>query len=277
MFSGLIFFVRRIFFILLPILLLAYIFVCFYMFMVQRSLQYFPPSEIISPDISGLSEEFIETADGERLFALYIPPSDEDVPVILIFHGNGGAGEFSHNRLSFFSGLGYGVLLPYYRGYGRSSGSPTESGLIMDGLTSFDFLLSRGISSDRIILVGESLGSAVAVRVGALRDERAVILEGGFSSAADIASYRYPLLPVSLLMLDQYHSLDYIGSIDSPLLMFHGTSDRVVPFRFGRLLYDRASFPKRFVSVEDASHGLTFSPRQWSQADDFIRGLFLSE
>ncbi len=226
-----------------------------YMYVAQRSLMYFPEAMRVAPVAAGLpqAEEIVlDTADGEKIIAWHIAPR-AGAPVVLHFHGNGGA---LHYRVAHFRELtadGLGLLALSYRGYGGSSGHPTEAGLIADARAAYDYAAAR-YKPERLVLWGESLGSGVAVALASERRVAAVVLEAPFTSAADIAADVYPYIPVRLLMKDQFHSDLRIAKVTAPVLVMHGERDAIVPIRFGERLYELVVSPKRFVRFPDGGH-----------------------
>ncbi|MGI9356045.1 MAG: alpha/beta hydrolase, partial [Rhizobiaceae bacterium] len=199
------------------------------MYLAQRRLQYFPNTEFADATSVGLShieQVALKTADGETLVAWYAGPR-AGKPVILYFHGNAGSIADRPGRMTHYTQAGFGVLYVSYRGYGGSTGSPTEDGLVQDGLAGYDWLIARGISSDDIAVVGESLGSGVAIQVAGKRSVAAMALEAPYSSVTDIAAGAYWWLPVRLLLKDTFDSIAHIGEINVPLLITHGTADQV--------------------------------------------------
>jgi len=173
---------------------------------------------------------------------------------VLYFHGNGGA---LRNRVDRFRALiadGNGLVALSYRGYGGSTGSPTEAGLIADAEAAYAFAAAR-YPVERIVLWGESLGSGVAVALGAGHRVSRIVLEGSFTSAADVgAAHAYRFLPVRLMMKDQFRSDLQIAEVTAPLLFLHGGRDWVVPIALGERLYMLANEPKKFVRFSDAGH-----------------------
>jgi fermentation-respiration switch protein FrsA (DUF1100 family) len=140
-----------------------------------------------------------------------------------------------------------------YRGYGGSSGAPTEVGLIDDALAAYAFAVAR-YPAERIVLWGESLGSGVAVALAAEKPVARVVLQSPFTSAADIAARRYWFVPVRQLMKDQYRSDLRIGKVTAPVLVLHGDRDDVVPMALGERLYELITAPKRFVRFPGGGH-----------------------
>ncbi len=238
----------------------------------QRDLQYFPTRRDPAPKavgLTGVTPVTLTTPDGETL-VLWQSPATGDRPTILFLHGNAGEIADRADRLAFYQARGYGTAFVSWRGYGGSSGRPTETGLLIDAKTAYDHLRAQGLPPDRIVLVGESLGTGPAVMTAAANPVGAVILEAPYSAAVDIARRAYPWAPVGLLMKDQYRSRDHIAAINSPLLILHGEADRVIPQGFGRRLFDLAREPKTFLSLGPVGHEALFSPATWAQEVEFL-------
>ena len=140
-----------------------------------------------------------------------------------------------------------------YRGYGGSTGTPTEDGLIRDAAAAYDFARAR-YPAKRIVLFGESLGTAVAVALAAGHEIGALILDAPFTSAADVGAAAYPFAPVRWLMKDKFRSDERIGRVSAPLLVLHGEADRIVPIRFAEQLFALAREPKRMVRFPQGGH-----------------------
>lgn len=225
------------------------------LYVAQRGMMYFPATARTPPATAGLpqaEEVMLDTADGERVIAWHVPPRG-DKPVILYFHGNGGALSYRADRFRALIADGTGLLALSYRGYGGSSGRPTESGLLQDAAAAYRFALAR-YPAQRIALWGESLGSGVAVALAAEQPVGRVILEAPFTSTADIGAAAYPIVPVRLLMKDQFRSDQRIGKVTAPVLILHGEQDRVVPIAFGERLYGLITAPKKFVRIARGGH-----------------------
>lgn len=221
----------------------------------QRALLYHPQSIHPSPAAAGLpeAEEFVvDTVDGERVIVWCVPPRG-DRPVVIYFHGNGEIVASRAARHRALTAHGFGLVALSYRGYMGSSGSPTEEGLLRDAEAAYRFATSR-YPANPIVLWGHSLGSGVAVALAARHRVAKVILELPFTSTADVAAGQFPVVPVRLLMHDQFHSDQRIDAVGAPLLIMHGARDRTVPIALGERLFELAHEPKRFVHFPDGAH-----------------------
>ena len=225
-------------------------------FVGQRKLMYFPTTERVPPAELGLrdiDEVTLELATGEQLHSWYAAAS-AGRPTLLLFHGNAGAVSHRAHRFADYMPHGYGVFVLGYPGYGGSDGSPSEESFGAAAAAAYQFLLSRGIDPQDIVIYGESIGSGVAVRLAAQVSASALVLEAPMASAVDVASRHYPFLPVRLLLRDSYRSIDRIAAIDMPLLVIHGTNDAIIPIESGKLLFEAAVEPKQFAAIEGAGH-----------------------
>ena len=226
-----------------------------FMYVMQRSLMYFPETLRTPPALAGLpaaTEVLIDTADGEKLVAWYVPPRDGR-PIVLYFQGNGGALRYRVERFRALTGDGNGLLAVSYRGYGGSTGSPTERGLLADAEAAYRFATDRHVP-ERIVIWGESLGGGVGVALASAHKIGGLVLEAPFNSAAEIGAAVYWYLPVRLLMKDQFRSDLRIGQVVAPLLFLHGTADTVVPIASGERLFALANEPKRMVRFTGGGH-----------------------
>jgi uncharacterized protein len=225
------------------------------MYIFQRSLMYFPDSVRTPPATAGLpqaQEVILTTADGEKLVAWHAPPQGAK-PLVIYFQGNAGALNLRAGRFKWLIADGTGLLALSYRGYGGSTGKPSEAGLIRDALAAHDFAIAR-YPAERIVLWGESLGTGVAVALGAERKIGAIILDAPFTSTTDVGAAAYPFAPVRLLMKDRFHSDERIVRVKAPLLVLHGELDRIVPIAFGEKLFSLADDPKRMVRFPLGGH-----------------------
>ena len=242
------------------------------MYVFQRKLQYHAENKGLTPQgvgIIGASVETLTTADGEKII-LWHAPAKAGMPTILYFHGN--AGEIGDRplRFNYYQARGFGVAYLSYRGFGGSSGSPSEAGLIADATAAYDWLVAKGVEPNRIALLGESLGSGVAVQLAAKREVGAVALEAPYTSTVEVAAKIYWWLPVHALMKNQFKSIDFIAAVVAPLLIIHGEQDRLIPVGFGRRLFAAANQPKELEVVESFGHDVLFEEATWAREAEFF-------
>jgi uncharacterized protein len=222
----------------------------------QRKLMYFPDRAHTLPvqvGLAGVEERAIQAPDGARVVAWY-GRAQPGRPTLLYFHGNGGSLAARTPRIARFMDEGWGVYMMTYRGYGGSTGSPSEAANIADARLAYAALVQEGVPPQSIVAYGESLGSGIAVRIAAELPVAGVILDAPYTSIVDVAAQAYPFLPVRLLLIDRYETTRYIGSIKAPLLILHGQHDGVVPVSMGRELARLAPEPKRLVVFPNGRH-----------------------
>ena len=244
----------------------------------QRRLIYRPDTARVPPSAEGLkgvAEVELPAPDGARLVAWYAQALAGQ-PTVLYFHGNGGGLYDRSARVRILRAAGYGVLLMSYRGYAGSTGRPSETANIADAMRAYDWLREAGVSPERIVLFGESLGTGVAVQVAAEKAAAGVILDSPFTSLVDVAAGHFPFLPMRWLLRDRYVSADHIGRVRAPLLIVHGVEDRVVPFALGQKLFKMANEPKQFVAFPETGHLVPFDDRGWPVYQAFLEGLGMS-
>ena len=225
------------------------------MYFAQRTLMYFPERQRTSPAEAGLpdvQEIMLDTADGEKVIVWYAAPK-QDLPLVLYFHGNAGALRHRSERFRALIEAGLGLVALSYRGYGGSSGTPTEGGLITDAQAAYGFAATH-VAPERIAAFGESLGTGVAVALATTRQVGRLVLESPFASAVEIGARVYWYLPVRPLMKDPFRSDQRIGNVHAPLLVLHGARDQIVPIASGERLYALANEPKQFKRFADAGH-----------------------
>lgn len=188
-------------------------------------------------------------ADGTQLDGWWIP-ANRPRGTVVYCHGNAGnIGRSAHIAPEFFK-RGFNLLLWDYRGYGRSTGRPSEQGLYADACAAFD--AAEAMSGKLPILIyGNSLGGAVAIQLATERPAAALIVQGAFASAADIAKRRYPNIPLDRVLSVAYDSAAKVGRLPGlPKLFGHSLRDEVIPFQSGRILHAAAAAPKTFVLLE---------------------------
>jgi len=253
----------------------AYLAVMVGMYVFQRGFLYLPDRQAYSPGdvgLSGIEEITIPTPDGEQLQSWYLPAKTGQ-PTILFFHGNGGSIAGRAERLAFYQAKGLGALFVSYRGYGKSTGTSTETGLVNDGLASYDWLEQKNIAGGNIVVVGESLGAAVAVRLALQRPIRALVIEAPFTSTVDVGKSVYWWLPVSLLMKDRFETIKIINQVKVPLLVIHGELDEITDVSQGRKVFEKANQPKTLKIIRGGTHNGIFVESTWQLEVDFIKSI----
>jgi hypothetical protein len=214
-----------------------------------------PPVGRTAPAAAGLpeaEEHVLTTDDGEKVIVWHVP-AKQGRPVVLFFHGNG---DFLAGRVERFRNLtadGTGLVALSFRGYAGSTGSPSEQGLLKDAAAAYAFTTAR-YDAARIVAWGFSLGSGVAVAVASQHLVGKLILEAPYTSTVDVAASMLPIVPVSWLMRDQFHSDERIGRVAAPLLIMHGDADPAINIRFGERLFALAHEPKQFVRFRGGGH-----------------------
>jgi uncharacterized protein len=221
----------------------------------QRKILFRCDAAEVDPATLGLQAETIrlKTEDGESLLAWRIAPA-AGRPLILYFHGNAGGLDLRVERFRAFAAAGMGVLAIEYRGYASSTGSPSERGLKLDGEAAYTAAIASGVKPERIVAMGESLGSGVAVSIAARHKVGALVLDSPYSSIADVAAAAYWFVPVRALLRDPFRNDLLVAQVNAPTLMVHGTKDPIVPIRFGEKLFALANPPKALWRVEGAGH-----------------------
>jgi len=244
-------------------------------YFLQDRLLYFPFKDMeTTPAVIRLpfEEVNITTSDSEKITAWWIPAQNER-GVLLFCHGN--AGNISHrlDTIDIFNRLGLSVLIFDYRGYGKSTGRPSEDGTYRDAEAAWRYLVEvQKKKPDKIILFGESLGGAVAAEIASRYKAGGLIIMSSFTSIPELAGRLYPFLPVKLLSKFRYSTIDKIGAITAPKLIIHSPDDEIIPFEQGRTLYEKAAEPKQFLQIQGGhNEGFLASGNLYVQGlDDFI-------
>ena len=183
------------------------------------------------------------------------PAGESSAPTILYCHGNSGSIAVRVEVLRFLRDLPANLLAFDYRGYGRSEGKPSEAGLFRDARAAYRHLCDDlRVAPERILLLGHSLGGAVAIDAALELSIAGLIVESTFTDVRDMARNRYPRLPMHLIARNQFLNSEKVARLEVPKLFIHGTADQTVPFEMGRQLFARAGDPKTFLPIEGADH-----------------------
>lgn len=247
----------------ISIVVLIYTGFCVFIYATQRNAIYYPTPEVRVPGAADIRLE----SDGETLKIWRL--ADADGPNAIIYFG-GNAEDVSGNIADFRAMFpGHNVYLVNYRGYGGSTGSPSEAGLYKDAVAVFDEIRSR---YESISVIGRSLGSGVATYLAATRDIDRLALITPFDSIENVARRALPVLPVSLLLKDKFDSVGRAAEIAAPVLVVAAEYDEVIPRRHSSAL--AKAFPDSQVTLEvipDTGHNtIGMSPRYAKVLSAFI-------
>lgn len=222
---------------------------------------------------AGVEQIRIPTPDGQQLQCYWIPHTGSR-RALIYFHGN--AGNISHRLpdLLNLAQMQLNVLGVGYRGYGTSSGKPSEAGIYMDGRAALDFIMhAKGFDAGRVYVLGRSIGSTVAVEIAQNQPLAGVILVTPLTTARAVAKANgFGIF--AALAGDAFNNSSKIGALRAPLLILHGTRDEVVPFGLGQELYHQAPWPKQFVAIENAGHndiGTAGKGRYWKAIEHWLQ------
>jgi len=227
----------------------------------------------------GLNVEdvWLTASDGVKLHAWWIPDNKARF-TFLAFHGNASNIANHAPTYEFLHGTHVNVFALEYRGYGRSDGKPSESGVYRDAEAAYEYLVnSKGIDRKAIISFGQPLGTAVATHLATHRQVAGVVLEAPFPSASRVARKIFWFLPgVSLLTYGQFDTRVWLKEIHAPVLIVHCRQDPVIPFQFGQEAYDEALPPKNFLQINGYCHeeSSLIAPTQYRTAlQEFLNSL----
>jgi uncharacterized protein len=251
------------------VVLLASLLVIGVTMFLEESLEFFPtryPDGNWQPPGLKFEDAWFEAADGTKLHGWYVPCENARAAV-LFSHGNGGNLTHREDSLRMLQArVKVSVLIYDYRGYGRSQGRPSEAGILADARAARAWLAAREKLDPReLVMMGESLGGAVAVHLAAREGARALVLQSTFSSLPDVAAYHYPWMPVRLLMRTRLDSRGIIGQYHGLLHQVHGDADTIVPIQCGRRLFEAANEPKQLLVLHGHDHN-DYLPKEYFDA-----------
>jgi len=236
----------------ITVMLIIGIFIYFKLF--EHRLIFYPESTIAGVPGIPYEEISFKALDGTDLNAWLIP-FEGSPRIFVVSHGNAGnigdrwaMGEYLHNEFQST------VFMYDYRGYGRSQGQPTESGLYSDLRGATRYVRSRGFAAEHIYLVGQSLGTAVTLDVASQEQVAGILLEAPFPSVSALARAYTFSVPFDYFWTSRFDSLSKLRSIRVPVAVVHGTKDPLIPFALGQQVFDAAHEPKRLFAVEAEIH-----------------------
>lgn len=246
----------------------AYLGAALYLYAFQASYVYFPdlPSRQVAatPNDIGLEYQAVQlgTADGEQLTGWFVPaPAARGT--LLYLHGNGGNIGHRLDRIEVFHRLGLNTLIIDYRGYGASSGTPSEEGTYQDALAAWNYLTrQRQLAPDDIVVFGESLGGSIAAWLAARHTPAALVVYGSFTSVPDLARAMFPMFPATWLTRYNYDTRAALNQVNCPVLIMHSPEDEIIPFSHGQALLGAAREPKRLVELRGGHNDAADVSRQ---------------
>ena len=252
--------------VILGLCLICFLGMVLYLYLNQRKMLYYPQPfdrnwEHVKENVPF---EYQIEHEGVKLHGWLIHPERK---TLLVYYG--GNGEEASQLIDLFKPLeNVATLLVNYRGYGESEGSPTEEHLVGDALAILDDVKER---FDSIVLLGRSLGSGIAVQVAAAREVDHLVLVTPYDSIAAVGQGMYPWAPVKLLAKDPYDSLTAAKQVQTPSLFLVAETDRIVPTKHAKKLYDHWSGPKEWVMVPGSDHNSIIEfPQYWQALKSFL-------
>ncbi len=257
--------------------LLCYLGVIVLLLLLENKLVFHPTAATewwVKPPNDRVQDVELRSADGTRLHAWWCPAEGwtPEQGAVLYCHGN--AGNLSI-RGSFVADwqkeMGASVLIFDYPGFGKSDGSPTETGCYAAADAAYDWLVrTQHIPAERVVIFGKSLGGGVAVDLASRKPHRALVLMKTFTSMGDVAQCLYPWLPARWLVRNRFDSASKIASTGRPVFVTHGTLDTLVPYKLGRQLFAAAAEPKRFLPMEGIGHNDQHTPDFFPSLRSFL-------
>lgn len=203
--------------------------------------------------LEGVQEVQLKTPDGATLIGWH-GRARAGQPTLLYFHGQGGTLVARKARVQRFMNEGWGVYMITWRGYGGSTGTPSEAHNVADAGVAYQALRATGVQARDIVLYGESLGTGVAVQLATRVPAAGLILDAPYTSTADVAAERFPWFAVRLAMRDTYNSRRFITDVRLPVLILHGERDTIIPVHFGKALFGAANEPKTLALFPNGHH-----------------------
>jgi fermentation-respiration switch protein FrsA (DUF1100 family) len=254
------------------LLLIGYASAVVGLYFFQRPLLYRASKDYQSPQQLGLvdtQEITIPSTEGVFLRGWFRPPPPGQ-PIVLFLHGKGGNISTRVDHWRYYTSKNLGVLFVDYRGFGESTGTPTETGLKDDVLAAYDWLLAKHNSRQPIAVTAESLGTGLAVYLATKRHVVCVSLMSAYSSIAEVAAKRYWWVPTDALMKDRFEILPLAKDLTAPLLLQHGNADKTIPIAFALKLFEAFASEKKLIIRNGKGHN-DFGPADWDVEYKFIQ------
>jgi acetyl esterase/lipase len=235
------------------VLLVLYLVLVLLLYVFQRNFLFHPDQRPILPAEAGLAD-FEAVAITPVLKSWWRAPPTKDAPVILYFHGNGGALAGRSGIFAEMAGWGAGVLGVGYPGYGGNPGQPNEADIHRAAQANYDWLIKQGIDPKRIVITAHSMGTGAAVPLAAKNKAAGLILESPFTSMAETAQLVMPFVPAKWMVHDSFRSAAHIAKVKMPVVWMHGTADQLIPYAMGERLLAQVRGPKCTLRIDGGDH-----------------------
>lgn len=259
--------------------LAGYVLIAGLAYVMQDRLLFFP-QPLAAGDLRAIAARYpraeeirLPVEEGITLHGWYLKPMEAAAPrtpVLIYFGGNAEEVSWLLGQAPRFAG--YSLALMNYRGYGGSGGRPSEAALYSDALRIYDHAIARAdVDAARVVLMGRSLGTAMAVHVAARRSATAVLLVSPFDSVLDLGRRHYPILPVSWLLRHRFDAKIDAGRIHAPVFVLTAANDSIIPRPHSRALYEAWRGPKAWREIQGADHNdVSDSPAYWQEIGEFL-------
>lgn len=225
---------------------------------IHSSLLFVPTRQVFgSPASEGIEYEdiHIETDDRETLHGYHLPHEEKTNKTIIYLHGNGdNVTIWYQSCVTIQKHVQVNALVVDYRGYGKSTGSPSRHGVVTDSLAMYKYLIDKGLKPEDISIYGMSIGGAIGLELAKRKRVKGVVIQSSFTSLKDIAKDVYPLIPRVIIRNDLLNSIQNIKQINAPILISHGSIDEVVPVEHAYKLFEAANEPKKLIILKGAMH-----------------------
>jgi len=229
---------------------------------IESKFLYKPSLKYVDFSLVGYNYQFIRIQTSDHIILNGLLMESEQAEYYILYFGDN-TGNISHqiDHIKKFCDNGFSVLAIDYRGYGKSDGSPSEDGLYEDASSAYQYLTKqRGINSEKIIILGRSLGGAIAIELATRVPAKSLIVESSFISLHELQRDRMPFIPLWIILPNRYNSLDRISKIGIPILFLHGEMDSSIPLRHSTILFGAAttSRSKQMIILRGSDHYNTF-------------------
>ncbi len=246
-----------------------------YMYYNQRTFLYHPEKEVVGLEYFNLprtKEIYLTTKDGVKIQAWYSKP-DNGHEMVVFFHGNSGHIPQRVDKLKELKSMGYGFIIPAWRGFGKSEGSPSEEGIYNDANATLDFLKKEGYDLKKVIIIGESLGTGIATKMATENDFKGLLLITPYTTISDRASEIYFYLPIKSLVHDNFDNINNISKVEEPVIIIHGDNDDIIPHTHSLKIIKEANEPKKLIIYPDVNHSNYDSKTVFTEMKNFFKSL----